>query len=120
MNEYIPPHLQDVIECLQDLAQQQGLREQARGGFRRWYDNDLDCLPSMATSPDDVVPSFKNQSLCFTHERLSYPYILTTFDLLVDDDKVGYYTLVTLLDGTPEDDYLVFYENDRWNSPSIL
>lgn len=64
----------------------------------------------------DVQAVFERCALVFTHGILSHPFVETRFGLYVADSEavwfrglrpVGHYRLITRLDGTVEDDYLV-------------
>ena len=63
---------------------------------------------------------FERCALAFDHGVLSYPFVETRLGLYVSDPfgvyfrgglrPVGHYRLITLLDGTADDDYFVLDE----------
>ena len=52
----------------------------------------------------------QSQMFAFYNPQLPYPYIVTTLGLFVGTRAIGDYRLITRLDGTVDDDYLVFDE----------
>ena len=52
---------------------------------------------------------FINHKFCFKSSLVNYPYIETTFQLIVEAENMGNYRLITLLDGTIENDYYEIY-----------
>lgn len=109
---------EELIDTLQNLVAAQDLRRRAEEGCRQW-------LISWAAeegglgglSIDEIEVHFKKCSLTFEHGVLSYPFIDTQFGLFVrvpdqcyfrDLRPVGHYHFITLLDGTADDDYLIF------------
>lgn len=53
----------------------------------------------------DVQISFRSQALVFRNALIPYPYIDTRLALTIEDKEIGYYRLITHLDGTDDDDY---------------
>ncbi|WP_145241100.1 hypothetical protein [Urbifossiella limnaea] len=65
---------------------------------------------------EHVQAVFERSALVFDHGELSHPFVETRLGLYVPDPAggwfrglrpVGHYRLITRLDGTDEDDYLV-------------
>lgn len=107
MDGVVPAGYRDVIERLSQLATQQGLLGRAREGCAQWFINEPEDIPYTL---DVVRMEFDFQSLVFKSAlsgRPIYPYIATQLRLYVGDDEIGYYRLITLLDGTDDDDYFV-------------
>lgn len=65
--------------------------------------------------PEDVRTVFERCALVFAHGQLNYAFVETRLGLRVDEPArtldglkpIGHYRLITRLDGTIEDDYLV-------------
>jgi len=97
--------LENLLLLLRQHAMQQALFECAEEGCRRWFLNELDEMPYPLAA---IRFERASQALSFYNAALPYPYITTTLRLFVDEREVGDYRLITLLDGTVDDDYLVF------------
>ena len=101
----------DIIEQLQQHARLHDLDGVAVEGIRKWLnDPDSHPLPNNL-NPNQVKAAFASRWLCFEPKLVSYPYIDTRYDLLHGDSVIGYYRLITLLDGKIDDDYFVFEPN---------
>lgn len=109
---------EELVAALAALASQQNLRSQAVEGCDKWLragaEEGADGLGGWAA--EEIVPRFASCSLVFEHGILDYPFIETRLELYVQDDSgvcfrdlrpIGYYRLITLLDGTADDDYFV-------------
>lgn len=105
----------ELVAALAALASAQNLRGRAFEGCGRWLrdgaENGLG-----GWSADEIEPRFASCSLVFAHGLLGRPFVDTRLDLCVRDPSgvcaggsrpVGYYRLITRLDGTDEDDYFV-------------
>jgi hypothetical protein len=95
-----------MVAWLAQLAQRQDLIEQAREGCARWLQNEG---RDIHYALSDVRLAFRSHALCFAHARLPYPYVETRLDLLIADQEIGYYRLITRLDGSVDDDYFVLH-----------
>ncbi len=95
----------EIILELKKLAQSQKLVDHAIQSCLAWLD-DEESLPS-GWSPAEIKCEFKSHSLCFEHSLLSYPFVVTHLRLFRNEDEVGYYKLITTLDGKVDDDYFV-------------
>lgn len=100
----VPDDLRDIVERLSTLATAQGLAKAAEQGCRAWFRNHGDDIPYTLS---DVQMQFRSHGLVFRSALLSAPFIDTRLTLSIDGREIGYYRLITLLDGTPDDDYLV-------------
>jgi hypothetical protein len=105
MGQPIPQPLQDIIARLTEHATGHDLVARAMNGCRNWFLQEPGSLPYALS---DVRIEFASQALYFSSALLSYPYIDTRLRLFVSEREIGYYRLITLLDGTDDDDYLVF------------
>ena len=94
-----------VVAQLSQLATQQSLYTRAAESCRQWFRNEPDKMPCPLAA---IRFEEQSQTLCFHSAVLTYPYITTTLRLFVGEREVGDYRLITLLDGTMDDDYLVF------------
>jgi hypothetical protein len=108
-----------VVAAMLSLATTHNLRQRAEESCRT-------CLRIAAEegdlgdrSPEDIELVFERCALVFDHGVLSYPFIETRIGLYVPDPTgvyfrglrpVGHYRLITLLDGTDDDDYFVLDE----------
>lgn len=106
----------DAVAAMLALVDRHDLRRRAEASCR-------ECLHSAATDGDllgltsaDVQAVFERCALVFAHGVLDHPFVETRFGLYVADPEagwfrglrpVGHYRLITRLDGTDEDDYLV-------------
>ncbi len=97
--------LSDVVALLDHYATQQALFAHAEESCRRWFLNEPD---EMAYPLTAIRFERQSQALCFHNRHLPYPYITTTLRLFVGTREIGDYRLITRLDGTVDDDYLVF------------
>lgn len=97
----------EVVTRLKDLATSQRLVQRTREAFAGWWANED--MSDFQFTLEEVRTKFQRQSVFFANRYLKYPYITTTLDLYVGRHQVGDYTLVTLLDGEIDDDYLVIY-----------
>jgi len=111
-----------VVAAMLGLAEAQDLRRRAEAACRQWLrtadeEGDLGGL-----SPGDIQVVFERCALVFDHGVLSYPFVETRLGMYVADPSgvyfrglrpVGHYRLITLLDGTADDDYFVLDEPRR-------
>ena len=109
---------EELVVALATLAVNQDLRRRAFDGCREWLSEDAGAGPSGlgGWSAEEIEAHFGYCSLVFDHGLLGYPFVDTRLDLYVQDGSgmyirglrpVGYYRLITRLDGTPDDDYFV-------------
>lgn len=106
----------EAVAAMLGLAATHDLRRRAEASCRECIraaseEGDLGGL-----SPADLQIVFRRCVLAFDHGILSYPFVETALDLCVADPTgvyfrglrpVGSYRLITLLDGTVDDDYFV-------------
>lgn len=110
-----PAEVEDLVTRVSSLASAMNLRERAIDGYKKWITNShsdgQDCLDGWAE--EEIELQFTSCSLVFAHDLLDYPFIDTRLQLNVRDLNglnslpIGYYRLITLLDGTDDDDYFV-------------
>lgn len=102
--------LSEIVNRLTEHARSYQLAERATDGCALLLLNNQEQengLPEgMSISAIEI--RFGSHALFFDKTVLSYPYIVTHLDLLADDERVGFYKLITSLEGQVEDDYLVF------------
>jgi hypothetical protein len=102
---------EDVLERLNRHAEELRLVQRAIDGHTAtWANMDADDLQDYPFRFEEVRTKQPQHQLVFKPGILSYPYVRTTLDLFVGEYQVGYYTLVTLLDGEVDDDYFVIFE----------
>ncbi len=95
----------DVSALLSQHAAQQELFTRAEESCRQWFRNEPDEKPYPLAA---IRFERKSQAFAFYNAQLPYPYIITTLRLFVGTREVGDYRLITRLDGTVDDDYLIF------------
>ena len=98
------------------LAVTHDLRRRAEASCRMGLSSpDLEA-ELVGLTPADIQIVFERCTLVFDHGMLSHPFVETRLGLYVPDPSglyfrglrpIGHYRLITLLDGTDEDDYLV-------------
>ena len=108
---------QETVAALLALAASQDLRARAEAGCRESIRSTLaDGDDLRGWSVEEIEMHFQRSSLTFDHGILNYPYIDTRLGLYVRDlsgvhflglRPIGSYRLITLLDGTDDDDYFV-------------
>lgn len=107
-----------LVADLTALVSRQSLRGRAFEGCSKWlHDPENDGPGGLSgRAAGEILPRFKSSSLVFDHGLLSHPFVETRLDLCVRDTSgtalndlrpVCYYRLITLLDGTVDDDYFV-------------
>jgi hypothetical protein len=101
--------IDDILTFLHQSSEKHNLVERAKLGVRAWWDNEED-LAEYSFGYDDLRIEFKFQALAYRHAMLNYPYIDTTLALIAGDRDIGYFSLITGLDGSVIDDYLVLDE----------
>ena len=98
----------DIIEALQKIADQVQLEKKAYKSCKEWLNADECDLPKAWI--ENIKITFSSHKLCFKHKILGYPFIDTRLDIFFEGDTIGYYRLISLLDGEPDDDYFVIYD----------
>lgn len=102
-------HWLDLLDRLRDHAKTHDLLLRAQEGVQKWL-RDESNLP-LNWKPDEIRTEFRSHSLSFQHGLLSYPFIDTTLRLFHKDEEIGYYSLITTMNGKDDDDYFVLYHN---------
>ncbi len=112
----------DIVGYLQAWADQQQLQKRAleacRAALINCLQEDLEvgAVPLNGWKLEDIQLRFARHALIFAHQALPYLFIETRIVLYVHDAasfdqdherQIGSYRLITLLDGTTDDDYLV-------------
>jgi hypothetical protein len=120
--------IKQLIEELQELVKKQNLQEKAIQYCKTALTNskaeeiDLNLEPLNGYELGNIQLQFKKHSLIFKNNVLTYPYINTTIGLYLinksrkspnDLEEIGEYSLITLLDGEIDDDYLLFYDKQN-------
>jgi len=101
--------LADAVNRLDQHARSYRLTERAGDGCALFLRNEEaeSGLPGGLTA-GEVEVSFRSHALYFESSLLGYPYITTRLDLMASGEQVGFYKLITDLDGQVVEDYLVF------------
>lgn len=106
----------EAVAVMLALADAHDLRRRAEASCRECL-RSADAEGDLAgLAPADLQVVFERAALVFDHGILSHPFVETRLGLYVADPDagwsrelrpVGHYRLITRLDGTDEDDYLV-------------
>ncbi|MDF7825789.1 hypothetical protein P4B35_17300 [Pontiellaceae bacterium B12227] len=96
------------IAALKELSVQHDFQHRAEAGFYDWIRNEKAHFPDQI-KPDNLVPVFRSTKLCFDHSLLPHPYYETKLIIVHQEEEVGYYKFIAMLDGTVDDDYFVLY-----------
>lgn len=94
---------------LRDAAASLELEEKARVGCAAMIQAGDSPVPVSLRDNIDVV--LKSQKLCFESGMLSFA---TTLIPKVAEEDIGDYTLISLLNGEPDDHYFVIYDHVEW------
>lgn len=105
--------LADAVNRLAEHARAYQLAERAGESCASFLRNEEaeSSLPG-GMKASEVVVRFRSHALFFESSLLGYPFITTRLDLMAGDEQVGYYKLISDLDGQVVDDYLVFEERE--------
>jgi|GEM_PF-4256664 len=116
----------DMLMQLQTWVAQQQVHEQSLAACRTALincaeeDREVGEIPLKGWKLEDIQLRFARHALIFEHHTLPYPFIETRIVLYIYDPAsyhdnherpIGDYRLITLLDGTIDDDYLVLDES---------
>lgn len=101
----------ELVATLREHAKVQRLDERARDAIQSWLMEE-GSLPH-GCDPTQVRAEFASRWLCFEPELVSYPYIDTRLHLYAGICKIGYYRLITTMDGEADDDYFVLENGDE-------
>ena len=105
-----------IVSELLALAESQNLRRRADEMCKVWLRSANEEGELCGWSIEEIELHFERCSLVFEHGILSYPFVETRLGLYVADTTgvffrglrpIGHYRLITLLDGTDNDDYFV-------------
>ncbi len=115
-------YLQDAVKAFTVLAADRALQDRAIESCQQSLQNcmleerELGLQALGGWSLEEIELHFEKCSLVFSHKQIEYPFIDTQIGLYIKDvdggwsDRlisIGSYRLLTLLDGTIDDDYLV-------------
>ncbi|OWK42418.1 hypothetical protein [Fimbriiglobus ruber] len=112
----VPCEGMNAVAAMLTLADAHDLRRRAEASCHEWLRSSAEegDLSELALADTQIV--FERCALVFDHGILSYPFVETRLGLYVPDATgvyfrglrpVGHYRLITLLDGTADDDYFV-------------
>lgn len=123
MTGYGPPEHQGsdaweaVVGWLHDIARSHDLVQRALHGHAAWWENEE--RSDLPFAYDQVRVEFGTHSLTFKSDLSSDPYLKTTLDLYAGTHEVGYYALVTRLDGEIDSDDVVIYSPYRAGGAAV-
>ena len=109
----------DAVAAMLGLADAHNLRRRAEESCREWLRSSAEEGDLGELSLSDIQVVFERCALVFDHGVLVYPFVETRLGLYVPDPSgvcfrglrpIGHYRLITLLDGTADDDYFVLDE----------
>jgi len=105
----------ELASALAALASAHNLRSRAFEGYGVWLRGDA-AHDLGGWSAEEIEPHFASCSLVIDHEFRTYTFVDTRLTLYVPDSSgvrfrnlrpIGYYRLITRLDGSDDDDYFV-------------
>jgi hypothetical protein len=111
-----------TIAAMLALAEAHDLRRRAEENCRKWLRTAAEEGDLGSRTVEEIRLVFERCALVFDHGVLSYPFVETRLGLYLDDPggvrfrglrPIGHYRLITLLDGTDDDDYFVLDHIDR-------
>ena len=105
----LPDNWQEMITLLVQFSDRNELIKCAEQGYLAWLTNEAQSIPY---SSDEIRAEFRRHSFTFAGAS-PYPFLSTVLDLLFDDVPIGYYELITGLDGTELDDFFVLRSDER-------
>ena len=117
----------NAVATMLGLADAHDLRRRAEASCWQWLRSSAEEGGLGGLSPADIQMVFERCALVFDHGILSYPFVETRLGLYVADPAgvyfrglrpVGHYRLITLLDGTTDDDYFELDEQ-RHTEPVV-
>jgi hypothetical protein len=100
----VPEEFRGIVKQLTGLAVQQDLASRAMDSCANRFRHDAGQL---TFTLEDVHMQLYSHSLFFQSAHISNPFIATRLTLSINDKEIGYYRLITSLDGSVDDDYLV-------------
>ncbi len=105
--------IENSINYLNDLSEKLNLESLAFEGAQNWVSSiEFDGGKSDIR---DYKFRFSSHKLCFKCESFDYNYIETVLDVIYQDEEIGYYKLVSMLNGEPTDDMLVVTDDEFKN-----
>lgn len=105
--------IENLITYLNDLSEKLNLESLAFEGAKIWVGSiEFDGGKSDGR---DYKFRFASHKLCFKCESFDYNYIETVLDVIYQDEEIGYYKLVSMLNGEPSDDMLVVTDDEFKN-----
>ncbi len=102
---------QELVDLLMAHARTHNLKERAAQGIVKWLESPDTVDMAEGIARESIVGRFSSHGLCFEQQHVAAPFVDTRFDLCSGEKVVGYYRLITRLDGESEDDYFVI---DGW------
>jgi hypothetical protein len=101
------------MSSLNDLSDKLNLESLAFEGAQNWVSS-IEFDGGKSDSRDYKF-RFASHKLCFKCESFDYNYIETVLDVIYQGEKIGYYKLVSMLNGEPTDDMLVVTDDEFKN-----
>jgi len=104
-------NLESIVCVLQQTIEQMELEKEARKYCLKCIKG-KDCdLPKSWVNNIEI--KYHSHKLCFKNSMLDYPFIETRLIMTYKNEEVGHYRLISLLNGEPDDDYFVIYDEYR-------
>ena len=97
--------MKQFIKQLKEFTQKHQLIESAKKGFDKCLKNNPELLDELPAG--EIELKFWSQNFVIEHSRFEHSVIKTTLHIMCKNKKVGYYCLITDLEGENLDDYLV-------------
>jgi hypothetical protein len=104
-------NIDELIVYLTKIYSNDKFIKESAKGIDIWL-KDKDNIPSNI-KVEDIKVKYRSQNLCFSDNLLNKAYITTFYELYFNEKEIGYYKLISNIDGTPDDDYFVIYNEFR-------
>lgn len=106
--------MKTALVTLTKHADDHRLVQRAEAGFKAWVEGAIAegavDLPK-GWDYSQLTTQLASLNLCFRPESVDYPFVDTRLNILRQGTRVGYYRLITGMDGSEIDDYFVISES---------
>jgi hypothetical protein len=97
----------NIISTLRQHAKAVELDKQAKVAVDEWLKEIEPTDLPVDLRSEKIKMVFSSRWLCFEPKLVSYPYIDSRYILVAGKKKIGYYRLISTIEGEIEDDYFV-------------
>jgi hypothetical protein len=93
----------NLIADLRRHAERHQLDQTAQDAVKQWLARER----KLTIDASKVEARFNTRSLCFESSRLGHGFIVSQYEIIYEESRIGYYRLISTLDGRIDDDYFV-------------